>query len=64
MGKRKDRERARETGMVMRDGKLVYIKDIEGEKREKSHQQELARVELHQALTVIGSRLFRVRPKR
>jgi len=55
MGKGKDRERARETGMVMRDGKLVYINDI---------QQEFARVELHQPLTVIGGRLFRVREKR
>ncbi|MBA7608600.1 hypothetical protein ES703_15779 [subsurface metagenome] len=52
--------------MVMRDGKLVHIiwKDIEEEKRAKIHQQELARGGLHQALTVIGSRLFRVRTKR
>jgi len=50
--------------MVMRDGKLVHINDVEEEKRAKIHQQELARGGLHQALTVIGSRLFRVRTKR
>ena len=50
--------------MVMRGGKLVHIYDLEEEKRAKTSQQELAQVELHQALTVIGGRLFGVKKRR
>lgn len=64
VSKRKDRERVRTTGTVMRDGKLVKNNEVDKVKGQKVLNQELARVEFRKALTVIGGRLFGVRPRR
>lgn len=63
MSKRKDRERANATGMVMRGGKLVPIKDVEEEKRLMIGEGNLARAEFQKSMTIIDGQLFGIRPR-
>ncbi len=60
MSKRKDRERA-EGGLLFRNGRLVPEAQA---KEEKGMSPTQLYMEFSKALTVVGGRLFGVRPRR